>query len=195
MTEATHFSQCVHDQQRRLEADSIRCAQLISGGRRRIRPPCIVPRSRSPTMRCIRLVIGASLSEPHINGTSAARVCYMYVYMSIVRRAIIQCRFLFCVHNSTFQHAMCARAARDQLGGAAPAGQVQPSTFRIHNVSTLSLFNVKWMPRAAASCVDLLFVDVLLFSLLPAWMEHGCYRHGCYKMLRIIAGQRGEATA
>ena len=38
MTEATHFSQCVHDQQRRLEAedcDSIRCAQLISGGRRR----------------------------------------------------------------------------------------------------------------------------------------------------------------
>ena len=44
MTEATHFSQCVHDQQRRLEAedcDSIRCAQLISGGRRRIRPPCM----------------------------------------------------------------------------------------------------------------------------------------------------------
>ena len=57
MTEATHFSQCVHDQQRRLEADSIRCAQLISGGRRCIRPPCTVPRSRSPTMRCIRLVI------------------------------------------------------------------------------------------------------------------------------------------
>ena len=56
MTEATHFSQCVHDQQRRLEADSIRCAQLISGGRRRIRPPCTVPRSRSPTMRCVRLV-------------------------------------------------------------------------------------------------------------------------------------------
>ena len=51
MTEATHFSQCVHDQQRRLEADdcdSIQCAQLISGGRRRIRPPCTVPRSRSP---------------------------------------------------------------------------------------------------------------------------------------------------
>ena len=51
MMEATHFSQCVHDQQRRLEAedcDSIRCAQLISGGRRRIRPLCTVPRSRSP---------------------------------------------------------------------------------------------------------------------------------------------------
>ena len=65
-------------------------------------------------------IIGASLSEPHINGTSAARVCYMYVLLSlsIVRRAIIQCRLLFCVHNSTFQHAICARAARDQLGGA-----------------------------------------------------------------------------
>ena len=51
MTEATHFSQCVHNQQRKLEAedcDSIRCAQLISDGRRRIRPPCTVPRSRSP---------------------------------------------------------------------------------------------------------------------------------------------------
>ena len=48
-TEATRFSQCAHDQRRRLEAadcDSIRCAQLISGGRRRIRPP--LPRSRSP---------------------------------------------------------------------------------------------------------------------------------------------------
>ena len=65
MTEATHFSQCVHDQQRRLEAedcDSIRRAQLISGGRRRVRPPCTVPRSRSPhnvlhspSYRCIRL--------------------------------------------------------------------------------------------------------------------------------------------
>ena len=46
-TEATRFSQCAHDQRRRLEAedcDSIRCAHLISGGRRRIRPP----RSRSP---------------------------------------------------------------------------------------------------------------------------------------------------
>ena len=50
-TEATRFSQCAHDQRRRLEAedcDSIRCAQLISGGRRRIRPPCTVPHSRSP---------------------------------------------------------------------------------------------------------------------------------------------------
>ena len=63
MTEATHFSQCVHDQQRRLEAedcDSIRCAQLIYGGRRRIRPPCTVPRSHSP---CIRLVYYMSIAD------------------------------------------------------------------------------------------------------------------------------------
>ena len=42
---------CARPALRRLEAedcDSIRCAQLISGGRRRIRPPCTVPRSRSP---------------------------------------------------------------------------------------------------------------------------------------------------
>ena len=73
MTEAIHFSQCVHDQQRRLEAedcDSIRCAQLISGGRRRIRPPCSVPRSRSPTMR----LVGASASEPHTYGVAGAEM-------------------------------------------------------------------------------------------------------------------------
>ena len=88
MTEATHFSQCVHDQQRRLEADdcdSIRCAQLISGGRRRIRPPCTVPRSRSPTMRCIRLVyvapltLYASLSRLSIQASS--RSWGILVYM------------------------------------------------------------------------------------------------------------------
>ena len=51
-TEATRFSQCAHDQRRRLEAedcDSIRCAQLISGGRRRIRPPHCLAHAR-PTM-------------------------------------------------------------------------------------------------------------------------------------------------
>ena len=50
---------CAHDQQRRLEAedcDSIQCAQLISGGRRRIRPPHCLAHAR-PTMCCIRLVI------------------------------------------------------------------------------------------------------------------------------------------
>ena len=60
-TEATRFSQCAHDQRRRLEAEdcnSIRCAQLISGGRRRIRPcpPRCLAHAR-PTMCCIRLVI------------------------------------------------------------------------------------------------------------------------------------------
>ena len=109
MTGATHFS---HDQQRRLEAedcDSIRCAQLISGGRRRIRPPCTVPRSRSPTMRCIRLVIigasvsephtngvagaemrnifGASVSEPYTNGVAGAEMRILYIYLSYVKEA------------------------------------------------------------------------------------------------------------
>ena len=57
--EATRFSQCAHDQRRRLEAedcDSIRCAQLISSGRRRIHPPYCLAHAR-PTMCCIRLVI------------------------------------------------------------------------------------------------------------------------------------------
>ena len=62
-TEATRFSQCAHDQRRRLEAedcDSIRCAKLISGGRRRIRPPRCLAHAR-PTMCCIRLVMWSSL--------------------------------------------------------------------------------------------------------------------------------------
>ena len=57
-TEATRFSQCSHDQRRKLEAEdcsSIRCAQLISGGRRRIHPPHCLAHAR-PTMCCIRLV-------------------------------------------------------------------------------------------------------------------------------------------
>ena len=59
-TVATRFSQCAHDQRRRLEAEdcnSIRCAQLISGGRRRIRPcpPHCLAHAR-PTMCCIRLL-------------------------------------------------------------------------------------------------------------------------------------------
>ena len=111
-------------------------------------------------------LIGVSLSEPHINGTSGARVCHILsivrVRVCLVRRAIIQCRHLFCVHNSTFQHAM--RTWRS--GQGRPAKSSQPSTFRIHNVSTLSLFNVKWMPRAPLPRSW----DVLLFSLLPAWM-------------------------
>ena len=52
--EATRFSQCVHDQRRRLEAEdcnSIQCAQLFSRGRRRIRPPHCLAHAR-PTMCC-----------------------------------------------------------------------------------------------------------------------------------------------
>ena len=52
--EATRFSQSAYDQRRRLEAEdcnSIRCAQLISGGRRRIRPPRCLAHAR-PTMCC-----------------------------------------------------------------------------------------------------------------------------------------------
>ena len=58
-TEATRFSQCAHDQRRRLEAedcDSICCAQLIYGGRRRIHPPHCLAHAR-PTMYCICLVL------------------------------------------------------------------------------------------------------------------------------------------
>ena len=47
-TEATRFSQCAHDQRRRLEAED--CNSVIYGGRRRIRPPhCLAPNlSRAP---------------------------------------------------------------------------------------------------------------------------------------------------
>ena len=57
--------------------------------------------------------------------------------------------------------------ARDELGWAGRPSQ--PSTFRIPNVSTLSLFNVKWMPHAPLPRASNSW-DVLLFSLLPAWM-------------------------
>ena len=85
MTEATHFSQCVHDQQRRLEAedcDSSQCAQLISGGRRRIRPLCTVPRSRSPHNVLHSPSYWASVSEPHtcdFNATFPLYVVYIYI--------------------------------------------------------------------------------------------------------------------
>ena len=85
-TEATRFSQCAHDQRRRLEAedcDSIHCAQLISGGRRRIRPPHCLAHAR-PTMCCIRLAeagpygdsnyhIATLLHPPFIRPTSRKR--------------------------------------------------------------------------------------------------------------------------
>ena len=80
MTEATLFSQCVHDQQRRLEAedcDSIRCAQLISGGRRRLRSPCTVPRSRSPHN------VLHSPSNNYATCTSARGYNYIYTYTGL----------------------------------------------------------------------------------------------------------------
>ena len=82
-TEATRFSQCAHDQRRRLEAEdcnSIRCAQLISGGRRRIRPcpPHCLAHARS-TMCCIRLVISWLIGKAgkEIRGArrAKARLC------------------------------------------------------------------------------------------------------------------------
>ena len=93
-TEATRFSQCAHDLRRRLEAedcDSILCAQLISGGRRRIRPPRCLAHAR-PTMCCIHLV-GASVSEPHTYGVAGAEMRNIFIYnyyydddISIVRQ-------------------------------------------------------------------------------------------------------------
>ena len=91
MTEATHFSQCVHDQQRRLEAEdcgSSRCAQLISGGRRRIRPPCTVPRSRSPhnvlhspsSIRCARAQYSGFPRRYTVIRYRIDRQTYVYVY-------------------------------------------------------------------------------------------------------------------
>ena len=73
-TEATRFSQCAHDQRRRLEAedcDSIRCAQLISGGRRRIRPPRCLAHAR-PTMCCIRLVVYDGAKSNILGATRSA---------------------------------------------------------------------------------------------------------------------------
>ena len=99
-TEATRFSQCAHDQRRRLEAEdcnSIRCAQLISGGRRRIRPcpPHCLAHAR-PTMCCIRLVSymynWASVSEPHTCDFNATFSLYELLTLrsiSYTRRARI----------------------------------------------------------------------------------------------------------
>ena len=71
-TEATRFSQCAHDQHRRLEAedcDSIRYTQFISGGRRRIRPPHCLAHAR-PTMCCIRVVTCTCIHRPKTGGSA-----------------------------------------------------------------------------------------------------------------------------
>ena len=92
-TEATRFSQCVHDQRRSLGAedcDGIRCAQLISSGRRRIRyMPITLPRSRSPhNVLHSPSNYWASVSEPHtcdFNATFSLYIdiCYNYIYMRL----------------------------------------------------------------------------------------------------------------
>ena len=85
-TEATRFSQCAHDQRRRLEAEdcnSIRCAQLISGGRRRIRPcpPHCLAHAR-PTMCCIRLVTSKrSRGSKFVTCGGAAPTADIYIYI------------------------------------------------------------------------------------------------------------------
>ena len=122
-TEATRFSQCAHDQRRRLEAEdcnSIRCAQLISGGRRRIRPcpPHCLAHAR-PTMCCIRLVIipvahlhnWASVSEPHtcdFNATFPLYVVYISIYLYICDR---HCTSNIAINISIF-HLGLIRGAR-----------------------------------------------------------------------------------
>ena len=86
-TEATCFSQCAHDQRRRLEAedcDSIRCAQLISGGRRRIRPPYCLAHA-CPTMCCIRLVY----YYKHDARARRTRVHSAYMVTSLTDRGVM----------------------------------------------------------------------------------------------------------
>ena len=40
---------------------------------------CVCQHSHDAQLFCVNIVVGASLSEPHINGTSAARVCYISI--------------------------------------------------------------------------------------------------------------------
>ena len=129
-TEATRFSQCAHDQWRRLEAEdcnSIRCAQLISGGRRRICirpcPPHCLAHAR-PTMCYIRLVINywASVSEPHtcdFNATFPLYIC------CICDR---HCTSKLAINISIFHLGSYTRRARI----VPRRGAVGPTHFRSH---------------------------------------------------------------
>ena len=82
---------------------------------------------------------------------------YVVLSLSIVRRAIIQCRLLFCVHNSTFQYVMRARAARDELGGAGRTSTSRRVNLRhsvyIKCIHSISIQRAVDAARAAASCV------------------------------------------
>ena len=132
-TEATRFSQCAHDQRRRLEAEdcnSIRCAQLISGGRRRIRPcpPHCLAHAR-PTMCCIRLVIQetlynwASVSEPHTCDFNAT--FSLYICICICDR---HCTSNIAINISIFHLGLIrgARAYCPDARGAARSGRPHP---------------------------------------------------------------------
>ena len=139
----------------------------------------------APPMPCILLVIGASLSEPHTNGTSAARVCYIYRTYVV---PYIHSYFAFMIQ---FFNMPSARA-RDELGGAAPAGQITSRHVNLrHSVYImypLCLYSTREVDAARAAALVRLRATFCCY-------QHGCYKHGCYKMLRIIGGQRGEATA
>ena len=98
-TETTRFSQCAHDQRRMLEAEdcnSIRCAQLISGGRRRIRPcpPRCLAHAR-PTMCCIRLV--KMMTDAHLNQIIKTDTC-THTYFRHICIAFTFTRIIIIIH-------------------------------------------------------------------------------------------------
>ena len=61
-----------------------------------------------PTMFCIRLVIGASVSEPHID-EFAVNFPYISIYLSIVRRAVNHFLLVFC---ASLRHALIQATKR-----------------------------------------------------------------------------------
>ena len=125
MTEATHFSQCVHDQQRRLEAedcDSIRCAQLIGASESEPHTNGVA----GAEMRNI-LYNWASVSEPHTCDFNATFTLYIYIYVicyiSICDR---HCTSNIAINISIF-HLGLIRGARAYCPDAARRGAVGPT--------------------------------------------------------------------
>ena len=106
-TEATRFSQCAHDQRRTLEAedcDSIRCAQLISSGRRCIRPPHCLAHAR-PTMCCIRLVLNVWASV-----TCSINVSAYYFHERVERSFVGLVGVLLRLRKASESGETCVRA-------------------------------------------------------------------------------------
>ena len=107
-TEATRFSQCAHDQRRKLKAedcDSIRCAQLISRGRRRIRTPHCLAHAH-PTMCCIHLVILIMCSScwhgirQCFHKDKALVVLLRYIFVCAIGMSRLHCTsVVFCPQN------------------------------------------------------------------------------------------------